>query len=129
MHPTYTADERWMTDAGDALVVRWADGHVSTYPFTYLRGYCPCAACQGHGGGPLDWQDPPADLGLQGVRLVGAYGINPVWSDGHDTGIYADRALRRMCPCPECLAIETPGEPLTPLPEVPAPRRTPEPTP
>ncbi|MCO4770719.1 MAG: DUF971 domain-containing protein [Deltaproteobacteria bacterium] len=113
----YTCEERWMTEEGDAIVVAWGDGHVSTYPFTYLRGYCPCAACQGHGGGPPEWQSPAADLGLQGVRLVGAYGINPVWSDGHDTGIFANIKLRRMCPCSDCLDMKEPGAPLQLMPE------------
>jgi len=120
MTDRYRADARELNEAGDAIVVHWGDGHVSIYPFAFLRGYCPCAACQGHGGGPATWQDPPADLGLTGVRLVGAYGINPVWSDGHDTGIFADRKLRRMCPCPDCLDITEPGAPLRLLPEEPA---------
>lgn len=119
MSDRYEADERWLSDDGDALVVAWGDGHVSTYPLPYLRGYCPCAACQGHGPGPLAWREPPADLALVGVRLVGGYGINAVWSDGHDTGIYANRPLRRMCPCPDCLDVRTPGGPLHLLPEAP----------
>lgn len=117
MSAKYLAEDRWLNDAGDAIVVSWGDGHISTYPFLFLRGYCPCAACQGHGGGPAKWQNPPADLGLQGVRLVGAYGINPVWSDGHDTGIFADRKLRRMCPCPECLNLSEPVPELRLMPE------------
>ncbi len=117
MTSKYRAEDRWMTDESDAIVVRWGDEHVSTFPFTYLRGYCPCAACQGHGGGPATWQGPPADLGLRGIRLVGAYGINPEWSDGHDTGIFADRKLRRMCPCPECLDLSEPGAELRLMPE------------
>ena len=27
----------------------WDDGHVGEYDESYLRGYCPCAMCQGHG--------------------------------------------------------------------------------
>jgi hypothetical protein len=49
--------------------------------------------------------------------MVGAYGINPVWSDGHDTGIFADRKLRRMCPCPACLNLNEPVDELRLLPE------------
>jgi len=26
----------------------WADGHKGIYPHEILRGYCPCAGCQGH---------------------------------------------------------------------------------
>ncbi|HYQ96878.1 MAG TPA: gamma-butyrobetaine hydroxylase-like domain-containing protein, partial [Candidatus Nitrosocosmicus sp.] len=29
--------------------ILWNDDHTGNYPETYLRGYCPCALCQGHG--------------------------------------------------------------------------------
>jgi DUF971 family protein len=35
---------------------------------------------------------------------VGAYAVQIVWSDGHDTGIHSFESLRRSCPCPECLS-------------------------
>ena len=28
--------------------IDWADGHKGVYPHEILRGYCPCAGCQGH---------------------------------------------------------------------------------
>ena len=114
MSEAHTAVDRLLSEDGTAIEVRWADGHVSLYPFRYLRGYCPCAMCQGHAAGPLRWQHP-GEVGLTGVRLVGNYGINPVWSDGHETGIFADRALRSMCPCPDCLNWTEDGAPLRPL--------------
>ena len=30
--------------------IDWADGHKGIYPHEILRGYCPCAGCQGHSG-------------------------------------------------------------------------------
>ena len=32
------------------LRVLWDDDTLSDYPFAYLRGWCPCAVCQGHSG-------------------------------------------------------------------------------
>src|SRR5258706_4823805 len=29
--------------------IPWDDGHAGEYEQEYLRGYCPCALCQGHG--------------------------------------------------------------------------------
>ena len=40
-------------DAGDQrMLVRWADGHVSHYPWRDLRFVCPCAFCGGEWGQP-----------------------------------------------------------------------------
>jgi DUF971 family protein len=82
------------------LVVTWDDGHESAFALDYLRSWCPCASCQGH--------DPVARyLGLTGqdmthVELVGNYALSPTWTDGHNTGIYSFRLLRRLCPCAQC---------------------------
>ncbi|MBP6831295.1 MAG: DUF971 domain-containing protein, partial [Deltaproteobacteria bacterium] len=32
------------------LEIDWADGHTSVLPNDFVRGYCPCAGCQGHTG-------------------------------------------------------------------------------
>ena len=113
----YQSVERLLSEDEQGIEVSWEDGHRSVFPFRYLRGYCPCASCQGHGGGPLRWQSP-GEIGLVGIRLVGHYGINPVWDDGHETGIFADRVLRRICPCPECIDWSEDGAPIDQLPEV-----------
>ena len=36
------------------------------------------------------------------VELVGNYALAPTWADGHNTGIYSFRLLRRLCPCTAC---------------------------
>ncbi|MGE0453085.1 MAG: gamma-butyrobetaine hydroxylase-like domain-containing protein [Vicinamibacteria bacterium] len=82
------------------VVVDWDDGHVSPFPLDYLRSWCPCAGCQGH--------DPVAKyLSLTGqellqLDLVGNYAVAPTWQDGHNTGLYSFRLLRRLCPCEAC---------------------------
>jgi DUF971 family protein len=85
----------------DALVrVTWSDGHVGEYPESYLRGYCPCALCQGHGT-ELKFVSVPNPV-LEGIRAVGNYAIELRWRDGHSTGIYTYEYLRALCPCPQC---------------------------
>ncbi|OFV88732.1 MAG: hypothetical protein A3J75_02420, partial [Acidobacteria bacterium RBG_16_68_9] len=79
------------------LRITWNDGHVSEYPLAYLRGWCPCAVCQGHGGRRRYVDAPMADL--TSIAVVGTYALNLNWSDGHDTGIYSYRYLRELCPC------------------------------
>ena len=79
----------------------FADGHRGEYPHELLRGYCPCAQCQGHSG-PVRFVEG-GDLELHDLEEVGNYGLRLTWGDGHGTGIYAFRYLRALCACPECL--------------------------
>jgi DUF971 family protein len=46
----------------------------------------------------------PEQTTLVDLHEVGRYAIQPVWQDGHDTGIYSFDLLRRLCACPECAA-------------------------
>lgn len=82
----------------------WEDGHVSTYPFRYLRLHCACAYCRDEVTGKplLDPASVPAELKGLGAGQVGLYGLRFDFSDGHSTGIYTFDGLRKLCPCPEC---------------------------
>ena len=82
------------------LRMRWDDGHEAKYPWAFLRGHCPCAACQGHFQPSAFHLVPPT--GLVRMDLVGSYALNLIWEDGHDTGIYTFRKLRDLCPCRIC---------------------------
>ena len=79
--------------------VQWKSGHESVFLFDYLRGYCPCAVCQGHNAGPKKYVPPPANLGLSSIKPVGSYALQFQWSDGHSTGLYTFEYLRELCPC------------------------------
>jgi DUF971 family protein len=83
------------------LRLTWSDGHSAEFDYRYLRGWCPCASCQGHGG-PIDFHPPPGPVRAEGIEPVGNYAISIVWSDGHSTGIYRYDFLRQICPCPSC---------------------------
>jgi DUF971 family protein len=80
----------------------WSDGHSAAYDYDYLRGYCPCAACQGHGAFSIVFQKPNRPVEPTSIQPVGNYGISFLWSDGHATGIYRYDFLRAICPCDEC---------------------------
>jgi DUF971 family protein len=88
--------------------VTWEDGHVGEYPKDYLRGYCPCAACQGHGGEIKFVSVSNAQLAE--ISAVGNYAIEFHWQDGHNTGIYTFEYLRALCPCPKCTKSNGPAE-------------------
>ena len=83
------------------LRLTWSDGHSAEYDADYLRGWCPCAGCQGHTGMTIRYQPPPAPVAVEKVAPVGNYAISLAFSDGHGTGIYRFDFLRRICPCPQ----------------------------
>jgi len=87
---------------GEELALKWEDGSESFIPLERLRRACPCAGCKGEMDvmGNL-YKNPerpltPAAFRLVRLERVGTYGIQPVWADGHATGIYAFDYLRRV---------------------------------
>ena len=88
--------------------ITWDDGHAGDYPQDYLRGFCPCAGCQGHGGGVKFHAAPDAVLAQIGA--VGNYAIQFFWQDGHETGIYTFEFLRALCPCAGCKSLAQEAE-------------------
>ncbi len=83
-----------------SVAVTWDDGHESRYPWEYLRGWCPCAECQGHTDARRF--NPVSGVDLEGIAPVGRYALTCSWSDGHAAGIYTFAYLRSLCPCPTC---------------------------
>ncbi len=82
----------------DGLEIDWGgvDAPVH-YPARALRLACPCAACVDEMSGrrTLDPATIPADVHVDSLELVGAYGVRIRWSDGHGTGIYTFELLGR----------------------------------
>ncbi len=82
--------------------IDWADGHKSVYPHEVLRGYCPCAGCQGHGTEISFVPAQGKSLEIDEIEAVGNYALSLHWFDGHSSGIYSYKYLRSLCQCPEC---------------------------
>ena len=87
---------------GEELAIKWADGSESFVRLETLRRYCPCAGCKGEVDimGNL-YKGPDAPLKPQAFQLlrianVGSYAIQPVWADGHATGIYSFDYLHKV---------------------------------
>jgi len=107
------------------MEISWADGHQGIYPHEILRGYCPCAGCQGHSGtirfipgGELEARyKPGGDLEMRNIEQVGNYALRFDWGDSHNTGIYTFRYLRSLCQCPECQSL-TAGDERPELPRL-----------
>ena len=86
---------------GEELAIKWDDGSESFISLEKLRRCCPCAGCKGEMDvmGNL-YKSPerplsPAAFRLVRVEMVGTYAVQPVWADGHATGIYSFDYLRR----------------------------------
>jgi DUF971 family protein len=84
--------------------ITWADGTRCVYPNDVLRGFCPCATCQGHGG-TIEFIEG-GDASLRDLEQVGHYALKLAWGDGHDTGIYTFSYLRDLAERPEVEVIE-----------------------
>ena len=84
------------------LAIKWDDGKESFIPLEVLRRCCPCAGCKGEtdvlGNVYKNPGKPLAPAAFQLIRLVqvGGYAIQPVWADGHATGIYSFDYLKRV---------------------------------
>lgn len=95
IHPT----EVHLKEADRTLEMLWSDGTRSRFSLRYLRGWCPCAHCQGHFAKEMRFQDVP-DVMLETVEPVGGYAMKPRWSDGHQSGIYSFEYLHRLVSAP-----------------------------
>lgn len=79
----------------NTLTVEWPDGFRSVYPVPYLRGWCPCAGCQGHST-RVAYREAPAATQIAELWEVGAYALGVKYADGHDSGIYTWSWLRKI---------------------------------
>ncbi len=84
------------------MAIKWEDGAESFIPLEKLRRACPCAGCKGEADimGNL-YKGPEQPLGsmsfqLRAVNRIGTYALQPVWGDGHNTGIYSFDYLRKV---------------------------------
>ena len=87
---------------GGELAIKWNSGSESFIPLEKLRRCCPCACCQGETDimGNI-YKNPgqkllPTAFELVRFESVGGYAIQPVWRDGHTTGIYSFDYLQRL---------------------------------
>jgi len=97
------------------LEIIWTDDVVCRYPLSQLREACPCVECRG-GHAKMGLEHAPKNLlqlvpkrsyGLKDLSPVGNYALQPLWDDGHSTGMYTWEYLRLLCPQ---AADDAPGE-------------------
>jgi DUF971 family protein len=77
-----------------ALELWWTESERRLYPHESLRGYCPCAGCQGHSGSIRFIEGGNQEL--TGIEQVGNYALSLTWGDGHSSGIYTFSYLKAL---------------------------------
>ena len=87
---------------GEELAIKWDDGTESFLHLEALRRHCPCAGCKGEVdvmGNLYKNPDKPYSVGafrLRSMATVGGYAIQPVWADGHSSGLFSYDYLRKI---------------------------------
>ena len=71
------------------LEVAFSDGAHFKIPFELMRIYSPSAEVQGHGPGQEILQTGKREVGLQALEPIGNYAVKPVFTDGHESGIFS----------------------------------------
>ena len=78
------------------LEVSFDDGCTFRLPFELLRVYSPSAEVQGHGPGQEVLQTGKREVSIVEISPVGHYAVKPVFSDGHDSGIFSWTYLHQL---------------------------------
>lgn len=87
---------------GQELAIKWDDGAEQFIALERFRRACPCAECKGevdvlgqlHKGPERALR--PNSFQLQRVVIVGGYAVQPLWADGHASGIYPFAYLKKL---------------------------------
>lgn len=70
------------------LEVGFAGGAVFRIPFELMRVYSPSAEVQGHGPGQEILQTGKREVDVVAMEPIGNYAVKPIFSDGHESGLY-----------------------------------------
>lgn len=86
---------------GGEMALAFSDGSEIYMPLEMMRRACPCAQCQGEPDAMGRVRRPilehgPGAFDLKRFDLVGGYGLQLFWADGHGTGIYSIDYLGKL---------------------------------
>ena len=71
------------------LEVAFSDRRSFRIPFELMRVYSPSAEVQGHGPGQDVLQTGKRAVEIVALEPVGNYAVKPLFSDGHESGIFS----------------------------------------
>ena len=70
------------------LEIAFSDGARFKIPFELMRIYSPSAEVQGHGPGQEVLQTGKREVNVVELEPIGNYAVKPVFSDGHESGLF-----------------------------------------
>lgn len=82
--------------ASRVLEIGFSDGQVFRIPFELMRVYSPSAEVMGHGPGQETLQTGKREVTITAIEPVGHYAVQPLFSDGHESGIFTWSYLHHL---------------------------------
>ena len=67
----------------------FSEERIDSLSFEFMRVHSPSAEVVGHGKGQEILQVGKRCVQISALEPIGNYGVKPIFSDGHDTGIYS----------------------------------------
>ena len=86
-----------MHQQSKVLELSYENGNTYRLPFEFLRVLSPSAEVRGHGPGQETLQTGKRNVGINELEPVGHYAIRPMFSDGHDSGLFSWEYLYFLC--------------------------------
>lgn len=86
---TKTPTEIKLHQKSRIIEITFGDDERFELSYEFLRVFTPSAEARGHGPGQEVLQVGKRDVGIDSIESVGNYAIRPVFSDGHDSGLYS----------------------------------------
>ena len=101
MHVTANPNNSWPTEIklhqiSSILEISFNDGSSYQLPCEYLRVFTPSAEAVGHGPGQEILQTGKEDVTIKEIKPEGNYEITPLFSDGHNSGVYTWNYLYQL---------------------------------
>lgn len=79
------------------LELAFENGERYELSYEFLRVFTPSAEARGHAPGQETLQVGKRDVDILGIEPVGNYAIKPIFSDGHDSGLFSWDMLHTLC--------------------------------
>ncbi len=93
---TKTPTEIKLHQKSRILEISFAGGERFELSYEFLRVFTPSAEARGHGPGQEVLQVGKRDVGIDHLEAIGNYAVRPVFSDGHDSGLYSWDLLHNL---------------------------------